>query len=41
MSDKTQSDRKYLLSMQSSLLFVALYKPYDIVGLVKKALTVC
>ena len=38
MSDYTQSYRKYALSLRSSSLYYALYKPADLVGLVKKGL---
>ena len=41
MSDYTQSHRKYLLSSQSSSIYGALYKPFDMVCLEETALTVC
>ena len=41
MSDYTQLYRKYLLSLRSSSLYGVLYKPYNLVGLVKTALTAC
>ena len=41
MSDNTQSYREYLPRLIFPLLYCALYKPSDQVGLMKKALTVC
>ena len=33
--------QKYILSLQSSFIYFALYKPSELVGLVQTALTVC
>ena len=41
MSAYTNSYRKYLLSSQSPSLYCALYKPSELVGLLKTTLTVC
>ena len=41
VSYNTQLYREYPISLQSSLLYCVLYKPSELVGLVKKALTVC
>ena len=40
MSDYNQSDRKFLLSSLLLSLYGALYKPSEMVGLVKTNLTV-
>ena len=41
MSDNTQLYRKSILSSRLSLLCCALYKPSELVGLMKTALPVC